>query len=49
MKLKKAMEVITTIGEFIAQRETRNRDVENELKRLEAMLSISEKERIMVQ
>lgn len=43
------MEVITTLGEYIAQKETRSRDVENELKRLEAMFSISEKERLMVQ
>ena len=47
-KLKKAMEVITTLGEYIAQKDTRSREVENELKRLEAMFSISEKERLMV-
>jgi hypothetical protein len=42
------MEVITTLGEYIAQKDTRSREVENELKRLEAMLSISQKERLMV-
>jgi len=45
----KAMEVITNFGEAFSSKESRLRDLEREVRKLESLLAISEKERVMSQ